>query len=151
MADRAAVFKIEKSPYLGNGLGLVYELWIGLGVTVRYCLRLRLARPGGLPLGSATHFCSYSASTNWSYILFVSVFSNDKQPLYAKFCAVREELVYYFTAGNSEFVNILQKADKQQNENLNSFNFYAPPCVADADIIFLPWGFFLLSSSFFLA
>ena len=27
-----------------------------------------------------------------------------------------------------------------------------PPCVADADIIFLPYGFFLLSSSFlFLA
>jgi len=55
------------------------------------------------------------------------VSSNDKQPLYAKFCAVREEIVYYFTAGNSEFVTILQKADKQQNENLNSLNFYGPP------------------------
>jgi len=26
------------------------------GITVRDCLRLRLERPGGLPLGSATHF-----------------------------------------------------------------------------------------------
>jgi len=31
-------------------------LGISLGVTIRDCLRLRLARPGGLPLGSATHF-----------------------------------------------------------------------------------------------
>ena len=34
------------------------SLWvrIGIGVTVRHWLRLRLAKPGGLPLGSATLF-----------------------------------------------------------------------------------------------
>jgi len=39
-----------------NGLRLLYGLRMGLGVTVMDCLQLRLARPGGLPLGSAMHF-----------------------------------------------------------------------------------------------